>query len=399
PPLPRAHIPFLTPFYFSFVIPLLPADLLSFPTRRSSDLTSFGADGEDMAPALADDGFDAGFERVELGQGDKGLHGAGKAAPVDPDGPFAGQQVLGGGDGDGHLLVLGVAGGDDVLQVFPAAAARLVDQGQEGVKVPGAQGGHLLFDPLVVGVDVEGPQHGPVAAGLAAGGDVGQEGLEGDAAQHVAAADGGHRPAVGGDGGVLVGQVGVVGARIKDAQSKAGLGEVHLDRLDHGIGGVGKVDGDDVAHTGSHLVHQAAGLAEVDVFSPLADLGDGDGADLFGHEQLVEDGADQHLVGGAGGHAAALGHVGGDVDVQAVEGRAALGKGGALAPQDGGAGVLLLLAGGKVRKVDDAQGVPLALDAQLAQAVGACGGDHVDVDAARQHPAVLVVGVVAADLG
>ena len=35
-----------------------------------------------MAPAGADDGLDAGFERVEPGQGDKGLHGAGKAAPV-----------------------------------------------------------------------------------------------------------------------------------------------------------------------------------------------------------------------------------------------------------------------------------------------------------------------------
>ena len=55
-----------------------------------------------MAPALADDGFDACLERCEFVQRDKGLHGAGKAAPVDPDGPFAGQQVLGGGDGDGR---------------------------------------------------------------------------------------------------------------------------------------------------------------------------------------------------------------------------------------------------------------------------------------------------------
>src|SRR5699024_4598813 len=97
----------------------------------------------------------------------------------------------------------------------------------------------------------------------------------------VAAADGGHRPAVGGDGGVLVGQVGVVGARVQDAQGKAGFGEVHLHRLDHGGGRVGKVDGDDVAHAGGHLVHQAAGLAEIDVLGPLADLGDGDGADLL----------------------------------------------------------------------------------------------------------------------
>ena len=79
--------------------------------------------------------------------------------------------------------------------------------------------------------------------------------------------------------------------------------------------------------------------------------------------------------------------------------RAALGEGGALAPQDGGARVFLFLAGGEVGQVDGAQGIPLALDPQLAQLVGAGGRDHINVDAAGQHPAVLVVGVVAADLG
>ena len=67
-----------------------------------------------MAAAGANDGLDAGLERLQLLQGDKGLHGAGKTAAVDPDRALAGQQMLGGGDGDGHLLVLGVACGDDV---------------------------------------------------------------------------------------------------------------------------------------------------------------------------------------------------------------------------------------------------------------------------------------------
>ena len=65
-------------------------------------------------------------------------------------------------------------------------------------------------------------------------------------------------------------------AGVEDAEGQTGLGEVHSHRLHHGLCGAGEVDGDDVAHAGSHLVHQAAGLAEVDVLSPLADLRDGD---------------------------------------------------------------------------------------------------------------------------
>ena len=192
-----------------------------------------------MAAALADDGFDAGLECVQFVQGDKGLDGACKSAAVDTDGALAGQQMLGGGDGDGDFLVGGIAGGNHVLQVFPAAAARLIDQGQEGLKVPGPECGHLTGDPVVVGIDMEGPEDGAVAAGGAAGRNVGQEGLEGNIPQDFTAADLGHTAAVGGDGGVLIGQVGMVGARVQNAQGQAGLGEVHFHRLHHRAGGIG----------------------------------------------------------------------------------------------------------------------------------------------------------------
>ena len=75
-----------------------------------------------------------------------------------------------------------------------------------------------------------------------------------------------------GDGGIFVGQVGVVGTGIQDAEGEARLREVHGHRLHDGLGGVGKINGDDVAHAGSHLVHQAAGLAKVDILCPLACL-------------------------------------------------------------------------------------------------------------------------------
>ena len=199
--------------------------------------------------------------------------------------------------------------------------------------------------------------------------------------------------------GVELPKHGVVGTGIQDAEGEARLREVHGHRLHDGLGGVGKINGDDVAHAGSHLVHQAAGLAKVDILCPLADLCNGDGGDLFGHEAVVQDHADQHLKGGRGRNTAAFGHVGGDVHVQTRKCCAALTESFAFAAQQGSGGVLLLLAGGQVIKVDDAQVVPLALHAQLVQAVGGGSSNHINVHAACQHTAMLMVGVVAADLG
>ena len=186
---------------------------------------------------------------------------------------------------------------------------------------------------------------------------------------------------------------------VQNAQCQTCLGKVHLHRLHVGVCLVGKVDGDNVAHAGGHLIHQTTGLAKVDIFSPLADLRNGNGGDLFSHEAVVQNHADQHLKGGRGRNAAALGHVRGNVHVQTGQLCAALTEGLALAAQQGSGGVLLLLAGSQVIKVDDAQVVALALYAQLVQAVGGGSSDHVNVHAACQYTAMLVVGMVAADLG
>ena len=120
---------------------------------------------------------------------------------------------------------------------------------------------------------------------------------------------------------------------VQNAQRQAGLGKVHLHRLHVGVCLVGKVDGDNVAHAGGHLIHQAAGLAKVHIFSPLADLCNGNGGDLFGHEAVVQNHADQHLKGGRGRNAAALGHIGGNVHVQTGQLCAALTESLALAAQ------------------------------------------------------------------
>mgnify|MGYP000458860768 CR=1 FL=1 len=130
------------------------------------------------------------------------------------------QEMLCGGNGHSHFLMLLVPGRDDVLQVFPAAGAGFVDQLQEGLKITGAQGVYLLGNALVVSVDVESPEHGTVAALFAACGQICNKGLKGHFTEHFAAADSGHGAALVGDGGVLIGQVGVVCTGIQDAEAR-----------------------------------------------------------------------------------------------------------------------------------------------------------------------------------
>ena len=83
-------------------------------------------------------------------------------------------------------------------------------------------------------------------------------------------------------------QKAIRGGRVRVNGDVQRVREIHLHRLHIGVGRIGKVDGDNVAHAGGHLIHQAAGLAKVDVLCPLADLRNGDGGDLFGHSSLQE---------------------------------------------------------------------------------------------------------------
>ena len=194
-----------------------------------------------MAAASAENLFHVGLKVCQHLHRHKGLHRTGKTAAVHAHSALTAQIMLGSGDGHSYLLMLLVTGGDDVLQVFPAAVAGGSHHLQKGVKVALAQGSHLLGHAVVVGVEVEGAQHSAVAALLAAGRDVCKEGLKGHVPQHLAAAHSGHSAALVGDGGVLIGQVGMVCTGVQNAQRQTGLGKVHLHRLHIRVCLVGKV--------------------------------------------------------------------------------------------------------------------------------------------------------------
>ena len=138
-------------------------------------------------------------------------------------------------------------------------------------------------------------QNGAVARGLAGCLEIRVKLRFVHLAQHVSAEYAGHAAHFRGDGGVFVRQIRVVRAGVERAERVAAVREVKRRLPDDGVRRIGKVDEDQPADTRSHLVHEAAGLAEIDVFGVLADLRDLDGGAFSVKKQFITDRADQDL--------------------------------------------------------------------------------------------------------
>ena len=179
---------------------------------------ALGADGQDVACALAEGGVDAGLELVEDIIGNEGLNGAGEAAAVDAVCAPALEVVLTQAQSNGHGLLLDVTGRDDVLQVHPGGVAGLLGQLQEALKVTGFQGCHLLDHPAVLVILVDGAHNGAVAALFAEHGDGCIELVLGDLVGDLLAEVVTDRLQLQSDGSVLVSQVSMVGTGVDDAQ-------------------------------------------------------------------------------------------------------------------------------------------------------------------------------------
>ena len=117
-----------------------------------------------MAGSLAQNGIDAGPETFQNLKGHEGLDGSGKAAAMDPVSALALQIVLTQGKTQGNVLMLGVTGGDDILQIHIGGVAALLDQLQKALEIALPQRRHLLGHPGVLLIEVNGPQHRPVRA-------------------------------------------------------------------------------------------------------------------------------------------------------------------------------------------------------------------------------------------
>ncbi|MPN43228.1 hypothetical protein SDC9_190787 [bioreactor metagenome] len=104
-----------------------------------------------------------------------------------------------------------------------------------------------------------------------------------------------------------------------------------------------EIDGHQAAHRAGHLVHQAAGLAKIMIFSVLGDLRPQDGGHFKFAVQAVEDGTKQHFEGRGGAQAAAGEHAGGNRGVKPADGKAQFLHPCRHAPHQGGGFPLFLL--------------------------------------------------------
>ena len=317
---------------------------------------------------------------------------------MDPDGAGAAQQLPSHGQGHRDGLLLRGSRRPGVLQVQGGGQPRLVHQSQEGVKISLLQSLSLLLRPAVLLKEVHGPEHRPVAALLPQLRQGGPEGPLVHIPQELLAEVGGHRPHLPGDVRIVISKIRVAGAGVHDAQGVARPGEVVLHLLHHGGSRVGKIDGHRAAHRGAHLVHQSAGLAEVDVLRVLAHLGPLHRIQGPAAEEAVHDGGHQDLIGGGGGQAGAGQHRGGHIGVKACRTASQLHQPGRHSPHQRGGAVLLLLPDLQIPQVHLQGGVALRPDPDQVRPVGGGAGQHIQIHTAAQHTAVLVVGVVAADL-
>ena len=167
---------------------------------------------------------------------------------------------------------------------------------------------------------------------------------------------------------------------------------------DSRLGLVGKIHGDDPSHGAGELVHESAGLAEVDVLRVLAHLGHLDGGEGPAAEEVVGDGAHEHLEGGGGAQAAAPEDPGGGIGVKAGDGIPQLLHPGRDAPDQGHGVPHLLLVDGQVVQVHLRDAVVAGLDPDDPAFVGDHAGDGVQVHAGAQAVAPLMVGVIPAQL-
>ena len=114
---------------------------------------------------------------------------------------------------------------------------------------------------------------------------------------------------------------------------------------------------------------------------------------------MVDDGADQHLIGSRRGQTAAGQNGGFAVGIEAFHLAAQLGKTSGNTPDQGGSGIDLRLHRCQVVKIHHTHGIAFGLNADDIGAIDPNCSHGIQIDGSGQHPATLMVGVVTAYFG
>ena len=143
-------------------------------------------------------------------------------------------------------------------------------------------------------------------------------------AQHIGVPVGGDSLHFRRDGRVFAGQIRVIRSGIHDAQGVTAAGKIEIHPGNRRAKGIGKVDGGNAAYGAGHLIHQPAGFAEKHIFGVLADLGNLNRRQAATAEKVIENDADENLVGGGRGQARALQHVRNRIGIETAGGKSQL---------------------------------------------------------------------------
>ena len=190
----------------------------------------------------------------------------------------------------------------------------------------------------------------------------------------------------------------MAGLAVDDAQGMATGREIKIHWFNDGMLLVEEVNGHQIAHGRSRLIHKAAGLAEEDILGILANLGNFRLADLPLKKQAVDNGSDEHLKGSGRTQAGAGQHRALAVGIKARHPAAQLCKAGADAPHQGGGRIDFLLLGHQAVQRHGAQRIALGENAHGLGPVDPDCSLGIQVYGCRQNPAPLVVRMVAANL-
>ena len=189
----------------------------------------------------------------------------------------------------------------------------------------------------------------------------------------------------------------MIRATVDDAQGVASFGKVKIDLLNDRLFRILEVDVNQTANRGCHLIHQAAGFAEVDSFCILPNLGDFNSGQLLVEEQLIQDGTEQNLKGCRGAETAARKDCRIYHRIKTFQFSTSLDKAGSNTTDQRGGGVLFFLMDGQVIQVNFNGGIAFRLDPDIVGTVQPDIGYGFQIHRGCENAAALVIGMVSTD--
>ena len=330
--------------------------------------------------------------------GNERLHRAGKAAAVYAPSAVFCEKLACDRTSEGDALFVRCFGRIIVLKEVCAGVAGFLDDREELCDIAACERFEHTFHSAVFADEVECTEDRSVAAFLAERCGFLDDIRFGETAEHgliEMLRNGFHFR---GNSGVIVGEICVRAACVDDAECVAFCGKVKCNAFCDGLLGVFEVDRNEATCRASDLVHQTAGLAEVYVFCVLGNLGNFDVIYLAIVVEVVEDGADHIFECGRGGKTGAAENVGGGISDEAADREVVLYEAVANTADEGCGTTGVLEYGGELIYGNNVFGEACALDADGVVVGLLDDGDDIEVDGGCEDLAVVVVGVVTADL-